>query len=206
MRRLAPLLTSICLFALLAPAAEASKSQQSMFQDDASLLLSGTARRDKTLNEMKSLGVDIVRVNVVWQRYAPKPNAKKKPSFNAADPASYNFGDLDGVVSGAGSRGMVVLLTPTVPGPAWASGCKGSANKRRICRPKPGEYGAFVRALGSHFSSVHRWSLMNEPNQGGWLTPQYVKRGHGWVRESPKIYRNLVRAGTGALGATGHGS
>jgi hypothetical protein len=206
MRRLILLSSILTLSALAPPAAHASKSQESLFQDDAQLLLSGESRRVKSLNELKSLGVDVIRVNVLWQRYAPKPNGKKKPKFNAADPASYNFGELDSLVSGAQSRGMSVLFTVTAPGPAWASGCKGSANKRRICRPKPGEFGAFTRALGSHFTGVNRWSIYNEPNQGGWLTPQYVKRGHSWVRESPKIYRGLVRAATGALAATGHGS
>jgi hypothetical protein len=205
MRRLILLFTILTLSALVPPAAQASKSQESLFQDDAQLLLSGETRRVKSLNELQSLGVDVIRVNVLWARYAPKPNAKRKPSFDAADPASYNFGELDSLVSGAQSRGMAILFTPTGPGPAWASACKGSAKKRRICRPKPGEFGAFIRALGSHYSNVDRWSVWNEPNQGGWLTPQYVRRGGGWVRESPKIYRNLVRAATGALRATGNG-
>ncbi|MEA2451103.1 MAG: hypothetical protein QOG63_3035 [Thermoleophilaceae bacterium] len=206
MRRLILLSTILTLTALAPPAAHASKSQESLFQDDAQLLLSGESRRAKSLDELKSLGVDVIRVNVLWTRYAPKPNAAKKPSFNAADPASYNFGELDSLVSDVQSRGMAVLFTVTAPGPAWASGCKGSANKRRICRPKAGEFGAFTQALGSHFASVHRWSVYNEPNQGGWLTPQYVRRGGGWVRESPTIYRGLVRAATSALAASGHGS
>jgi hypothetical protein len=101
---------------------------------------------------------------------------------------------------------MAVQLTPAVPGPAWASQCKGSANTRRICRPKPSEYARFVTALGRRYPSVHRWSLMNEPNLGAWLTPQLQKRGGHAVPRSPMTYRNLVRAATGALSRTGHGS
>jgi hypothetical protein len=204
MRRLTALL--LALAAVLPAAAEASRSQESLFQDDRNLLLSGETRRNATLDELRGLGVEVIRVNVVWNRYAPSPQAKRRPSFDATDPNAYrNLGELDALVSGAQSRGMSVLLTATGPGPAWASGCTGSANKRRICRPKPAEYGRYVTALGKRYPGVDRWSIWNEPNQGGWLAPQYVKRGRTWVRESPRIYRDLVRAATGALADTGHG-
>jgi hypothetical protein len=108
-------------------------------------------------------------------------------------------------VNGAAARGMAVLLTPTGPGPAWASRCKGSANARRICDPSPAEFGRFVTALGRRYPGVGRWSVWNEPNQGGWLTPQWRKRSGAWVRWSPVMYRNLVRASASALADSGHG-
>jgi hypothetical protein len=190
---------------LIPAAAQASRNQESLFQDDYNLLRKGEDRRTKTLDEMRSLGADVVRLNVIWSDYAPKPRAKKKPSFNAADPNAYpGLATVDAVVNGAQSRGMSVLLTPTVPGPGWASRCKGSYEKRRICRPKADQYRMFVKALGARYPSVVRWSFMNEPNQGGWLTPQSVRRGGTVVRESAKIYRGLVRAGSQGLAASGH--
>src|SRR4051812_6205437 len=157
MRRYLPLLALVLL--ALPQAAFASRSQESLFQDDASLLYSGDARRDSTLNELKALGVDTIRVNVVWNRYAPSPKRKTRPSFDATDPNAYPaLAMVDGVVSGAAARGMTVLLTPTGPGPAWASNCSGSATTRRICRPKPSEFGRFVKALGRRYPTVHRWS------------------------------------------------
>jgi hypothetical protein len=51
---------------------------------------------------------------------------------------------------------------------------------------------------------VDHWSIWNEPNHGGWLTPQWD--GKPLVPQSPRIYRGLVDAAWGALQAGGHGS
>ena len=49
------------------------------------------------------------------------------------------------------------------------------------------------------------WTIQNEPNQPGWLDPQWVRsRGH-WVEASPSLYRGLVDAAWRALQDTGHG-
>src|SRR3954468_18318627 len=124
MRRITPLLTTALLAAALgaipAPAA-ASRSQESLFQDDANLLFTSDARRNATLNELRGLGVDVIRVNVVWNQYAPAPQSKKRPKFDATNPNAYrNLNVVTAVVNGARVRGMAVQLTPTVPGPAWA--------------------------------------------------------------------------------------
>ena len=198
------LIVLLTALALVPTPAGASRSQESLFEDETSLLYSGPERRDQTLDELQGLGVDVIRANVIWNRYAPSPQAKRKPSFDATDPNAYALGELDALVAGASARGMAVLLTPTGPGPAWASSCGGSASARRICNPKPSEYGRFVTALGRRYPTVARWSLWNEPNQGGWLTPQWKKSGRTHIPAAPTIYRNLVRAATGALAATGH--
>ena len=80
---------------------------------------------------------------------------------------------LDSFVAGAQARGMEVLLTPTGPIPAWASRCKGSVATRRACKPDPKLFGAFVRALGTRYPTVKKWSIWNEPNLRSWLSPQY---------------------------------
>ena len=147
MRRTALILFVIAL-AIVPGSAQASQSQQSLYEDEVSLLNSGPETRDQTLDELRALGVDVIRANVIWNRYAPSPRAKRKPTFDAADPNAYALGEVDALVAGAAARGMTVLLTPTGPGPAWASSCGGSATARRICNPKPAYYGAFVEALG----------------------------------------------------------
>ena len=45
------------------------------------------------------------------------------------------------------------------------------------------------------------WAIGNEPNQGGWLTPQW---SHGKLA-SPRLYRSLYFAARRALDQTGHG-
>src|SRR4051812_43481153 len=204
MRR-ATLLIAFAALALLPGPAQASQSQESLFEDEVSLLYSGAERRDQTLDELRDLGVDVIRANVIWNRYAQSPRSKIKPSFDAADPNAYPLGEVDALVAGAPPRGVTALLTPTAPAPAGASTRGGPATARRICSPRPAGYGDFVEALGKRYPAVTRWSFYNEPNQGGWLTPQWKKSGGTHIPAAPAIYRNLVRAGTAALDASGHG-
>ena len=51
---------------------------------------------------------------------------------------------------------------------------------------------------------VHYWSIWNEPNQPGWLAPQWGSYNGRRVPESPALYRSLVDAGVGGLYTTGH--
>ena len=202
------LLTALAVVALTAAPAHASKTQESIFQDDATLLGDDLDKRERTLDEMQSLGVDTVRALVVWNRIAPDATSSTKPSgFDAANSDSYpagNWARVDALVQGAQSRGMQVLLTPTGPGPGWASDCSGSYEARRICKPNPDEFGAFVTAVGKRYPTVRRWSIWNEPNQGGWLTPQITITSKGATPYAPHRYRQLVQAATAGLAASGH--
>jgi hypothetical protein len=47
---------------------------------------------------------------------------------------------------------------------------------------------------------VTHWSIYNEPNQPGWLSPQYDRRGP----IAADLYRALARSGLAALRASGH--
>jgi hypothetical protein len=201
------LLTALAVVALAAPA-HASSNQESIFQDDATLFGDDAGKREQALDEMQALGVDTVRANVLWNRIAPDATSSTKPAgFDAADPDAYpagNWARLDAIVAGVQSRGMQVLLTPTGPGPGWASECSGSYEERRICKPSPAEFGAFVTAIARRYPSVRRWSVWNEPNQGGWLTPQYEITSKGATPAAPHRYRRLVQAATAGLAAGGH--
>ena len=52
---------------------------------------------------------------------------------------------------------------------------------------------------------VSRWSLLNEPNQPGWLTPQYERKKRRLVATAAVVYRALATAGIKGLKASGHG-
>jgi hypothetical protein len=193
--------------ALFAPAAaQASTTQESIVQDDNLLLYSAPATRDATLDEFAALGADTIRALVVWDRVAPSPTSLTKPAgdLDLSDPATYggNWAPYDGLVSAAKQRGLQVLLTPTGPGPAWASACTGSASARQACRPRPAEFRRFVAALTKHFSGQHRWAIWNEPNVSAWLSPQFS----AGKPTSPDLYRSLYRAALGGLRDAGHGS
>src|SRR6185312_16393144 len=98
------LLAAILVMAALIPTthASASKTQPTMLQDDPELIYGSSDLRTKRLDQLKNLGVDIVKVRVRWRDLAPR-----KPS-NGADPNAYDWGPYDEIVSGAESRGMGV--------------------------------------------------------------------------------------------------
>jgi len=222
MRRV--VLSAVLLAALLVPAAaaRASRTQETMFQDDRSLLFSGPSVREHALDQIKSLGADSIHSLVFWGRVAPDDSSRHRPHFDASNPAAYPpsaWDAYDDVVRGATRRGLSVLLTPTGAIPVWASRCSHSSNAvRQDCRPSPTEFGRFVTALARRYSGsyhdenqgggvlprVSRWSIWNEPNQGGWLKPQFVRRHGHTLPESPIIYRGLVHAAVKALRANGH--
>jgi hypothetical protein len=147
------MLVLVVLAALAAPAG-ASKTQESIFQDDRQLLELGPDVRNATLDELKGLGVDTIRVNAIWARIAPGRDSETKPSFDAADPAAYPagaFDALDGLLAGAAARNMSVLVTVTGPVPKWASPC----GKRTVCDPSTSEFKAFTTALGKRYSGSY---------------------------------------------------
>lgn len=221
MLRALPLLACLLGLALAASPASASTSQDTVIQDDGLLLWSSPGDRDAALDEMRALGADAVRAFVYWSALAPEATSTQRPpDFDGADPAAYpadRWDRFDGLLRAAQARGLAVLLTPTTPGPAWASECAGTAARRQSCRPDPAEFGAFLRALGTRYSGsysdeagvlprVARWGLVNEPNVGRWLTPQFVRRGGRVVPASPARYRRLAAAAIAGLRATGHGT
>ncbi len=48
-------------------------------------------------------------------------------------------------------------------------------------------------------ATVDRYLIWNEPNQKGWLQPQWEKSGHSWIPVAPHIYRDLVNAAGPAI-------
>ena len=196
----------LCL-AAAAPAA-ASHDQESIFEDEHQLLESGPEGAASALDEIDALGADSVRSLVPWARVAP---ARKGEPYS---PAAWD--PFDDLVRGARLRGLGLILSPSTPIPVWASRCK---HRTATCKPDPKAYRAFVTALGRRYSGSHadenqgggvlprvtRWSLLNEPNQPGWLTPQYERRRGRLVATAAVVYRALARAGIVGLRASGHG-
>src|SRR3954447_20517308 len=187
------LLTLILLGLLLPAAAQASSRQQSLFQDDNSLIYAGDAKRDKALAELDAIGVDVIRTNLLWSQVTAGANSRTRPP---GDPyATAGWQRWDALVAGARARGMAVQITLTGPLPLWASHCGGAARIRRTCKPSVTEYGRFVTAAAKRYPQVNRWSIWNEPNQSGWLYPQ---------TEAPWRYRALAYEGIKRLRANGH--
>lgn len=218
-RRSPALALALCLLLGLPSAAAASKTQESIFQSDGLLTGLGPGIQAQTLNTLKGLGVDTIHALVLWNQYAPRARSHKRPSgFHASDPNAYpaaNWDKLDGLVRGAQQRGMSLLISPVGSLPLWASTCKSGSDAGR-CEPKAAEWRAFVLALARRYNgtfrdvhgalvpAISRWSIWNEPNQHGWLIPQF-KLIHGQrVPWTPVIMRRLVYAEISALRQHGH--
>jgi hypothetical protein len=199
--------SSVLATAVATAPAHASTRQESIFQDDSTLVFEGDAKRQQALDEIKSLGATTIHSLLFWSRIAPASDAAKKPAgFDATNPDAYPAGawfQYDQFVDEAQARGLQVIFSP-VQAPHWADTCK-TRGQAHHCKPRPSDYQQFVEAAGKNFPQVHRWSAWNEPNQSNWLYPQRQRvRGH-IIPTAAIEYRNLFRAMTAGLQATGHG-
>jgi hypothetical protein len=218
-KRLRPLLAAILLLAALPSAAPASPTQESMFQDDPLLVYAPPERVEQTLDRLAEFGVDRIRVSVFWSILAPANDQVQKPAFDATDPAAYppeHWERYDRLIRAAQARGILVNLNFTSPIPRWAADESPREDLQQTFGPNPEEFGNFVRAVARRYDGTYMglprvdyWSIWNEPNQSGWLTPQWSPNPRDatqLIESAPTIYRRLVANAWTALADTGHGS
>ena len=220
-RRKLPLAALLLSFAALhAAPAVASTTQESIFQDDNQL----KANPAGTMQVLRDLGVQRVRVNLTWNTVAPSPASTKRPKgFNASDPAAYpaaGWAPYDAIVRAGQTYGVGIDFTINGPAPLWATGSgapKGTTGDFRAAwQPSAKEFGLFVHAVGTRYSGSYKprgsssalprvnfWSIWNEPNYGFDIAPQGIG-SHQSTPNSPHIYRNLLNAAWSSLQATGH--
>lgn len=209
------------LGALAPAAAHAGQTQESIFEDENLLIYSNVRTVDRTLATLRSLGVERVRVIVNWAAIAPRPKSRTRPSnFDATNPDDYPAGvwyPYDRLDVLAARHGMSVYFDISAPGPLWAM-ASGSPTTRAAnhWEPSAAEFAEFVYALGARYDGKHGgwlgnalprvdyWSVWNEPNQPGWLAPQWRSVGGKQVPYSPVLYRQYVNAAFLALAYSGH--
>jgi hypothetical protein len=148
------LISSIAAAALPGPAA-ARKDQRSIIQDDARVLAGST--RDATLDEMKALGVETVKISIFWRDLA-----SDRPA-NPEDPGAYpaaKWSAYDAAVQAAAARGLEVFLNGAGPAPDWAVSQK--SDPAGVYRPNAAEFGRFAKAVGVRYSGSY-----SPPGSGG---------------------------------------
>jgi hypothetical protein len=201
---------------LLLPApASASRTQRTVFEDPRLLLRSGPEVRARTLDELRALGVDVVKLRVEWRGLAPDPTVPTRPVFDAADPNAYppeGWAELDDAVRATRQRGMEVFLMLSGSAPEWATAPGELDNHVGVMRPDPEQFGLWVEAVGRRYDGttpglprVRMWSIWNEPNHPQFLQPLSERLGGRMAPSAPHHYRELYRAGRAALETTGHG-
>jgi hypothetical protein len=197
MRRLWPALVALAAVAASAPSALASQSQTTFFEAPGALVGIPADRQLQTIAQLQSLGVRALRVTLYWRDVAPKPNHRTRPRFNQADPRAYHWSDYDSLIGEALALHWKVLLTISGPVPNWAT----PHGRDRYTAPSTSDFRQFAEAVGRRYGGkVKLFSIWNEPNQPGFLRPQYL---HGRPA-SPAIYRGLYQAGYAGLRASGH--
>jgi hypothetical protein len=201
-RLLACALLALVICGLMAPQlASASSTQLSLLQDDSELSGERGESADAAMAEIRGLGVDVLRTNVIFNKVVRNAGAKTKPAgFVASDPNSpqYNWAAVDHLVNSARANGLKLLLTVTGPGPNWTSS-QPSRCKKVPCswKPKPADFGGFTAAVAKRYrGKVDYYSLYNEGNIGKtWLSPRFARSGKTKYDFGGALYRKLYIAG-----------
>ncbi|HEX6653197.1 MAG TPA: hypothetical protein VF072_10670 [Thermoleophilaceae bacterium] len=200
--RLITLTTTVFLAALtlLPVAASASPRQFALFQDE-SLITDNGATRGPTLDEVKGLGADMIKMQLNWSTVAPGGRTKPK-GFDGRDPSQYpGWARYDETIAAIKARGFKVMVALAPPAPGWATPTRG--DRVGVTRPNAREFGRFAEAAARRYPGVDVWTLWNEPNHPRHLYPQSTKGGRP---VAPALYRAMVRAAVRGLqrGGAGH--
>jgi hypothetical protein len=188
--------SALAVAAVGAAPALASHNQTVFFEGGKVLL--EPRLREHAITQMEHVGVRALRVELYWSHVAPSAGSRKRPKFEATNPAAYNWGPYDWLLAKAKELKWPVLLTVTSPEPRWAS-----ANATNFTSPNAKDFGEFMTAVGRHYGSeVSLFAIWNEPNDAAFLLPQFNANGSP---ASPRIYRSLFQEGYAGLQAAGLG-
>jgi hypothetical protein len=139
--------------ALLAPSAAQARSLETILQDDAQFLHRSEEQLRRSLEELKLLGVDRLRVTAGWSVLTRDPDGRLKPLFDAADPAAYEqerWRNLDRVLTLASEYGIKTMVDIAFWAPKWAS-VDGPTDRGRT-HIDPGHFREFALAVARRYS------------------------------------------------------
>lgn len=196
-----------------------------VLQDD-QLALFEPARLDGFIQELKHLGVDELRVSAEWKLEAPNPDGARPPSgFRPADPVAYDASPamqaLDRAVRAAAAHGIGVIVDPAFSAPRWATR-NPPPRDPGPGDPGPGDHlynrdidvrqlatweGMLATRYSGHYIPTGRrrplprvgtFTLWNEPNQSGFLAPQWrngTAASADWTRAVTELAYPAIKAG-----------
>lgn len=198
----------------------ASSGLKTILQDDQLLIYSNPQTEVKTLERLKSLGVNVVKASMVWWLVAPDASSTTAPSFDATNPAAYGtaaWARYDQLVETADKLGMQVYFQLVPPDPAWARDRTLPRQGKALGEaPIMKDFQQFVQAVGTRYDGHYRdasgniiprvawWGVWNEPEYPTWLSP-WSRKVHGKKQFiQAMLYRELVNAAWNGLSKTGH--
>src|SRR5215213_2052600 len=166
---------TLALAIAVSSTASAARHMEIAVQDDPVLFAGLYSNPETGLRYADQLRVSRVRVNVVWAYVVGKAAKKKK----APKHIRYNWSGYDALLKNLKRHGMKLQMALTGEAPAWATGNHRIGHENVKAKP----FKAFARAAAKHFKGkVDRYSIWNEPNHRGWISP---------MKKSAKIYRAL---------------
>jgi hypothetical protein len=194
----AALVCAVAVIEFTVPApARASGTQLSMLMDDDQLIYASPQHMVRTLQTLSSLGVDVVKVSVVWQLVAPDANSTQRPNFDATDPAAYPPGAWsrwDTLVETAQRLGMKVYFLVIGPAPVWAvpKSNRTSQGPSLGWMPSATEYEQFVQAVGRRYSGAYAdpaqsTSTSTTPTVSGVTVPTLTSTTATPVQPIPRV-------------------
>lgn len=166
-------------------------------QDDAELLHRTPQRIAATLDDLRDLGVDWVRVTAGWSEIAPAARSLNRPSFDATDPTKYPpyaWRALDRVYEMARARGLKASIDIAFWAPRWAVRAPAVRPGHEREWIAPADYADFAEAVARRYPRAVAFTVWNEPNHNAFFMPQWERVGATWRPASPHRYRELVQA------------
>jgi hypothetical protein len=159
------LAAACALLGALPAHAFASATEQSILMDDNELIYAPPAQVAQTLQRARALGIEQVKVSMVWSLVSPDASSTHRPDFNASDPAAYPPGAwdrYDTLVRLATAAGISVYFQFTAPAPLWAVPAHPKPQPYRwypyVQSPNATEFGQFITAVGDRYSGTYNAS------------------------------------------------
>jgi Cellulase (glycosyl hydrolase family 5) len=145
---------AVAAFGLLALAAPAS-AIETVIQDDAQLLHRSDDEVRASMEQIRSLGINRVRITAGWSTIAPDADAARRPDFLDTDPLAYpqsNWANLDRAVKQAHQAGLQVIVDIAFWAPRWATHDPAGAQGRLRTDIDPVLYAHFAEAVARRYS------------------------------------------------------
>jgi hypothetical protein len=182
------------------PSASGSRFIQLGIFDDTQILHGAT---DNVYRQLRTLGVQAVRVNLWWGGPPGMGVAKRKPvnPMNPNDPA-YDWAVYDRAVLYAAQYRIKVVFS-VLGTPRWANRARGwnvaptsVLDLKRFATAAARRYGgSFADRNGRVLPPVRSWLVWNEPNNPVFLKPQFKRVAGGRaIIQSGKDYARMCNA------------
>ena len=188
----------VAVLLVCAAPAPAAGPLETVLQDDAQLLHRPEDHMRRSLEEMKVLGVDRIRVTAGWSVLTRGADETRKPNFDATDPLAYEqerWRNLDRLLILAKQYGFKTMVDIAFWAPHWAS--TDPAGERGRTHVNVEEFSKFAVAVARRYSGsfviprpvTSQSNALYEPsNDEQFLNQQY---GSTNVNAGPGLHESL---------------